>query len=171
MVSAKPIDETARQFDIMCREYSTGIFFYIWKSKVKAARNIVIHRAAELVIEDIKLTIWDPAINECISLLESLQDRSIKLTDVDCYFSKINDLESQLRHFHDGIMRCLGSAKHVKNFKWLRTAVNLIEEYWSLLRLADAADIIMDIKNSLNLSGDFTLILSIAKKVGNVFAL
>ena len=165
MVSAKPIDKTARQFDIMYREYSTDIFFSIWKSKVKAARS---QRAAKLAIEDIKLIMWGPTVDEGRSLLESLQDRSIKLTEVDRYFSEIKDLESQLHRFHGGIMRCLGSTEQVKSFKWLKTAVKLIEEYWSLLRLADAADVIIDIKNSLTLSGDFTLIQSIAEKVMSI---
>ena len=131
----------------------------------KAAVLIASQEEPELTIEDIRTQIWDPTFEECTRLLESLHDRSIQLVDVDRYFSQIKDKETQLHCLHDGITECEGGVRQKEKYEWIVTAVKLMEEYWSLLKLADAARTVMTLKDKLNLSGDFSLIQTIADEV------
>lgn len=165
MRSAFPLDEISWKFDTMFRNYSTELFHIVWKSHMKAASGIAIKTSTTLVIEDIKTKIWDPAFDECKSLLDSVHDRSIKLVDVDRYFRHIDKRDMLLHRLHNGVMECLGVVRHKINLEWIHTAVNLMMEYWSLVNLADAARTLMTLKNKLNLSGDFSLIRTIAEEV------
>lgn len=159
--SAIPLDEIALNFDIMFRKFSTNLVHAIWESHMNAASQI----SKELTIMDIKTKIWEPTFLECLGLLESLHDRSIKLVDVDRHFSKIKEKEKELRCLNDGVLMCLGDAKENQNLDWIHTAVKLMEEYWTLLSLAEAAKILITLKDRLSLSGDFSLIQTIAEEV------
>lgn len=164
--SAIPLDEIAQNFDILFRKVSTNLVHAIWNSHMmKAASYVDSEVSEELNIMDIKTKIWEPTFEECLSLLDSLYDRSIKLVDVDRHFSKIKDIEKELRSLHDGVMQCSGNEKQRENLDWILTAVKLMEEYWSLLKLADAAKTVIALKDRLSLSGDFSLIQTIAEQV------
>ncbi len=166
LYSALPLDEIAQKFDIMSRECANDLFSSSWKTHMKkAASSVTGQKAQELVIEDIKTKIWDPTFAECNALLNSLHDRSIKLADIDSYFSLIEDNnEMQLHRLHNGIMKCMGVTQK-PNLQWIQTTVKLMEEYWSLVKLADAAKMVMTLKYKLGLSGDFNLIQTIAEEV------
>ena len=158
--SAFPIDDTAYKFDIMFREFSTDIFHTIWKIHMRKAGS----GAQELSIIHIKTKIWDPTFNECHRLLESLYNRSIKFTDVDKYFLQVKEKEMQLHRLHSGVMVCLGKQEQKSAQNWIPITIKLMEEYWSLKKLAHAARTVMTLKEKLRLSGDFSLIQTIAEK-------
>ena len=167
MKSALSLDEISSKFDTMFRNYSTELFRLIWKSRMDAAHAIASQTSKILVIEDIKTKIWDPTFEECCSLLSSVEDRSIKLIAVDHYFRHLQNREMQLRRLQIGVQECSGieGPKIHSNIEWIDTAVHLMKESWSLLSLCSAAKTIMALKNKLNLSGDFSFVHSIAKKV------
>ena len=163
--SAFPLDEIALKYDTMFRRNSTEIACAIWTHHMN---NLVARpEHAQLTIEDIKTDIWEPTFKECKDLLDSLHDRSIKLVDVDRYFSTVKDrnIHHQLLRLCSGVSECIGSGSHRADSEWIRTSVNLMEEYWSLLNLADAARTVMNLKEKLGLSGDFTPIKTIADEV------
>ena len=160
MRSALPLDEISEKFDVLFRDCSTDLVLKIWKSHMKAAAS-----RTPLVIEDIKTKIWYPTFEECKHLLDSVRDRSIKLTEVDYYFRQFERREMILQRLNNGMRKCLGAAGHSKKLDWIKTAVHFMEEYWSLLNLADAAKTVMSLKSKRKLSGDFILIETIAKKV------
>ena len=166
--SAFPLDEIALKYDIMFRRNSTDIACAIWTFHMdNSAKLIARQEHTQLTIENIKTDIWDPTFEECKALLGSLHDRSIKLDDVDRYFSSVKDrdIHHMLLRFCSGVSECIGSGSHRADSEWIRTSVNLMEEYWSLLKLADAAKTVMTLKEKLGLSGDFTPIKTIADKV------
>lgn len=164
--SGYPLDEITMKVDIMLTKFPTDLFRTIWKFHMKTAIVTANEEERELLIEDIKLRIWEPAFKECMSLLDSLQDQSIKLIDVDHYFWHIKDRELQLRRLYNGVKECIdGGTIPNAELRWLHTAVKLMDEYWSLLNLASAATTLMILKDGLGLSGDFTLIQAIAEKV------
>ena len=158
--SAIPLDEIALNFDTMFRKFSTNLIHAIWEAHMNAASQ----KCKELMIMDIKHKIWEPTFRECLNLLESLHDRSIKLVDVDRHFSKIKEKEKELRCLNDGVTMCCNLKKN-QNLDWIHTAVNLMKEYWTLLSLAEAARILISLKDRLSLSGDFSLIQTIAEEV------
>ena len=161
MLTALPLDEISEQFGILFRAYSTKLVNKIWKSHMRAA----IDAASPLVISDIKIKIWHSTFQECKCLLDSVHDRSIRLADVDRHFKECENREQLLHRLHNDMRKCLGDAGHSKKLDWIKTAVHFMKQYWSLLRLGDAAKTVMFLKTELNLSGDFTLIQSIAEEV------
>ena len=167
MKSALPLDEILFKFDTMSRNYSTELFHAIWKFHMDAAHDTASKTGKKLVIEDIKTKIWDPTFVECSNLLSAIKDRSIKLTVVDHYFRHLKNREMQLHRLQIGVQECSGIERHTahSNIEWIETAVHLMKEYWSLLSLGGAARTIMALKRKLNLSGDFSFVDSIAKKV------
>lgn len=166
MLSALPLDDILQNFDIMFRKYSITLFHVIWKNHMVAASKEAIKGSSPLVIKDIKLRIWDPTFNECVDLLRSLEDRSITLTDVDRHFKQYQEKEMLLRHLHDGVTECLDGLQRPKSVvKWIPTVLHLMNEYWSLVNLADTAKTLMKMKKELALTGDFSLIETIANKV------
>ena len=155
--SAFAIDEIACKFDVLCREFSTDIFLRIWKEKVSTTH--------ELLIKHIKTKIWDPTFDECKWLLESLCNRTIKFADVDKYFLGIEEKERQLYHLHCGVMACMGNDEHEATSSWIPKTMKALEDYWSLRKLTQVARTVMTLKEKLKLSGDFSVIQSIANEV------
>jgi hypothetical protein len=168
LCEAIPLDSISPKFDVLFREFSTTLAHNMWNSHMKAASDVASQEARGLTIMDIKTSIWEPTFKECLTLLDSLHSRSIKLTDVDRHFLNIKEREKEIRCLHDGVTKCLGPQKSM-SLEWIKTAVKLMDEYWSLLNLADAAKILLTLKDSLSLSGDFSLIQAIADEVSECF--
>lgn len=147
----------------MFREYSTELVQEMWMSTSADAS----HACKNLVIEDIKTKIWDPTFEKCKHLLESVHDRSIKLVDVDLYFQHFEDRELFLQRLQKGVIKCSEGSVQMKDMGWIRTAVDLMKEYWSLKGLVGAAENVLTLKNKLNLSGDFSLMETIVEEVYN----
>ena len=62
--------------------------------------------------EDIKPKMWDPAFRNCQSLLQELQDCSMKLAHTDGCFKRYKcNLEVQLMKLFAGVNACLGNEK------------------------------------------------------------
>lgn len=159
--SAFPLDDIREQFNIMFSIYSTTLFQDIWEKHMKNAKR---SERTELTLEDIKTVIWQPAIRECIRLLNSLEDRSIKLVDVDHFFKSLKDRKRQLQRLSLGVSKC-SSGKMTKEFDWINDAIRHMEDYWSLLDLSQAASIVIKLKMKLDLSGDFRAIEILANEV------
>ena len=159
--AASPILETARKFDIMQRKHSTDLFNSVWKNHLFSIRN------SYLVIEDITSKIWEPTFSKCNDLLNSVCDKSIKLTDVDLYMKPLDENKAmQLKRLHSGLSECVEDSKIVKSSpELIDEAVHLMEEYLSLKDLAQAAKTVIKLKEILTLCGDFTLIEKLATKV------
>jgi hypothetical protein len=166
MRSAFPLDEILNKFHALFKDHSTEIVNAVWKSHMKKAISEALETSKRLVIADIKTKIWDPTFEESKRLWESLQNRSIKLREIDCFFKDVQNREMVLRRLHCGIKKCLGDNRQQED--WITEAVRLMKEYWSLVSLSDAAKTVMILKEKLKLSGDFHLIQTIAEKVCGV---
>ncbi len=159
--TALPLDNIIVNFDNIINAQS-GLFQDIWGKHMKnsAKKN----ERGKLTIEDIKVAIWDPTFMECVSLLNSLCDRSILLVDVDSYFKSIKqDMKWELRRLNAGICKC--DSSQTSSNTWIDDIVQLINEYWSLLTLSKAASVVITLKNKLCLTGDFKAIETLADQV------
>lgn len=142
------------------------LFLEIWeKHKKKAATAVQRKERSKLVIEDIKTVLWIPTFEECVYLLKSLHDRSILLEDIDKYFESIKqEMNWHLKKLNTGIRQC-GNTQTPESGQWIDKAVEHINEYWSLLTLSKAAEIVIELKNKLGLTGDFKAIERLAYQV------
>ena len=138
------------------------LFEKIWVDNMKRAQR---KPESELTIASIKSDIWDPSFQRCIALLDSLRDRSIKLSEVDQYFREVKDRERQISALCSGVEMCKDGRVFGDGHQWISTAVDLMDRYWSICELAKAAEIVLELKEKLKLSGDFSLIEGIASQV------
>ena len=123
----------------------------------------------ELSIQDIVTKIWEPAFQECCRILESLRGRTMKLCEVDNRFKCYDDpgkIKSHLENLYKGVELCLGHNQHSTSSPgWIRSAVESMQQYWTLSRYAKAAKTILELKERLELTGDFSIMETIATQV------
>lgn len=154
--SASPLEAIKIKFDIMFQQYPTEIFGLIWDAHMRKALK------SEISIEGIKTQIWNPVFDECMTLLDSIHQKTIELNQVDHYFKALKDKkkrEKELTQLHFGITQCTsGSKTKYHHVPWVSEAVNLMETYWSLRSLVEAAKVVITLKDEFNLTGDFKLI-------------
>lgn len=161
--SAFPLDHIRRDFDVLFRENCTSVFCTIWDNCMQTAV-----KRMELTIDNIKTDIWLPTFKKCEDLLISIHDKSIKLTEMERYFDKLDDkeIESELTNLCNGVLKCVGNQHFYEtDHKWISDSVNLMNQYWSLLSLVGAAGKVISLKEKLRLTGDFGLVETIASKV------
>ncbi len=159
---ALPLEDIPTKFDVMFSKYQNKLFEKIWNDHMKKARR---KSESELTIASIKTDIWDPSFHRCRTLLDSLRDRSIKLSEVDQYFREVKDREHQISALCSGVEMCNDGRVTGDCRQWISTAVDMMDQYWSVCQQAKAAKIVMDLKEKLKLSGDFSLIEGIASQV------
>ncbi len=159
---ALPLEDIPMKFDVMFSKYQSKLFEKIWDDHLKKARK---KSESELTIASIKTDIWDPSFHRCRTLLDSLQDKSIKLSEVDQYFKEVKDRERQISALYSGVEMCINWRVIGDGRQWISIAIHLMDRYWSICELAKAAEVVMDLKEKLKLCGNFSLIEGIASQV------
>ena len=162
--TAAPLDPIMTSYDFMARHHPNDIFHRIWSAvSLKAAKE-----NPNLTINDIVTKIWNPAFQECCRVLDSLHDHSMKLKEVNDRFHHYDDgnvIVVHLEKLYKGVELCCNRAPHAKRPVWIDSAVDRMQQYWTLSRYADAAQTVLQLKENLGLTGDFSLMETIAKKV------
>lgn len=146
---------------MIARRYQNNIFAKIWKDTLKKASMSV----PQLTIQHIVTKIWEPTIAACVELLDSLNDHSIKLSDVDTYFKMSGEIQEEIHKLYNGVQFCFDKPANISYPHWILTAVHLMQQYWALQKTASAASIVLQLREKLNLTGDFNLIGILANKV------
>lgn len=165
-LTAGPLDPIKVKYDFMVRHYQNDFFHRIWEhTAIRAAR----FSTAGLTIPDIVTKIWDPAFEECCQLLDSLCNCSITLQEVDERFLRFNNntstIKLHLERLHKGVEVCHNRQPPPRCPPWIDSAVERMQQYWTLSRYAKAAQTVLKLRDELNLTGDFALMKTIAKKV------
>ena len=155
---AHPLHAILTPFEVLFKTRRSDIFLKIWRSKLKEAE-----RAKEtLTFDDVVAKIWNPVFEECCKLLDGIQSRSIKLKEVDKYFRDIEHITDHLKNLYYAIEDCRNQNP---DCSWISAAVSHIEQYWSLCKQAKAAKVVLELKQRLDLTGDFEVIEAVADKV------
>ena len=120
-----------------------------------------------LSISDLVNEIWNPVFQECCTLVDSIEQKCIKLKDIDKYFYGLSeqDCYKELKNLFCALEKIHNRNPSPEKCKWIRRAVTHIEQYRSLCQLAEAANIILELKEKLNLSGNFGAIEVVSNKV------
>ena len=149
--SAGSLSDFVDRFYIMKHEHTSDLFNAEWTAAMTAAiRNST---NASLSLEDIRSKVWDPTFCNCQSLLQELQDCSMKLSHIDGHFRQHKeDLEKQLRELLAGVNACL---EETKNDDWITGVVCRIQNWW-YYHEAVSTVAVLNLKRALNLQGDFT---------------
>ena len=164
-VSALPLNEIAFKFDIMVSSESV-LFQVIWKKQMEtASSSFEQDMEVKLTVQVIKTALWEEAFKECSKLLDSLNDRSIQLSEVEKYMRPIKEnITSELEKLSTSVHECNSK---VNKFN-LRDVVQHINDFWSLLNLSEEARAVMELKKKLLLDDNFDSVMTLTNQVTTI---
>ena len=159
--SAGFLSAFADKFCLMSQKYPSNLFTVEWREAMNAA--VKNSTNTPLTLADICSEVWDPAFCNCQSLLDKLYDRSMKLSCIDVHFRQHErDLEMQLMNLFAGVNACLGEKR---SGAWIKGIVRCIHDYWHLCNYKKTASTFLELKEVLNLQGNFRNVEKLATKV------
>lgn len=159
---AKPLLCILPNFILLTKTHSSNTFQTFWNEKVTELNQ------KQLKIDDVVELIWRPVFEKSCRYLESLKDRSVKLVTVDKLLDQYpeeNNLELEIKVLEKGVSECLNQRS---DHTWVMPRVKRMQEYRSLREHANAAKAFLNLKSTLNLTGDFIAVEELAAKVGNI---
>ena len=147
--AARPLDDFAPHFSIMMTTKRSNLFIRLLERRLRQ----VINSSTDLTIASISTLVWKPTFEHCQVLIDSLINLTIKLADVDKHFGDFKgQIETQVANLASGMWECLQSAP---NQGKLQYALDRVRKYWKLCEYRDGADVFLELKEVLNLHGDF----------------
>lgn len=155
---ADPLRSILNYHYILSIKHHSDLFQQIWKVKLSEVK-------ISLTFEDIVTEVWNPVFSECCQLVDSIRKKSIKLKNVDFYFRdlKVGSVPDHLRSLYVAVEACRN--KVASEFDWIQVSADLMEQYWALSKQVEAANIVLDLKKKLKLTGNFEIIEEVASRV------
>ena len=163
-LSAASLLKFANQFHIIGGELKgSEIFLGFWRRTL----NQAITDNPQLSLIDIYASVWQPSLGLCRKLLESLEDQSMKLSDVDADLQPYhNRLDTQLELLHK---RMADITHKSGNLSLIKQAARRVREYWNLCQYQKGANTFLELKKTLGLTtGDFQLVEKLSQQVYNI---
>ena len=149
---------------IVGKKYPNDIFEICWRQQRMSCANL--H-----TFQEVYDMVCIPVLTQCKEILVNLQQGAMTLEDVEMYFWKFeaNELKNNLQHLCQGIRECFPSNKQLLAPRnWVSTVVTNIQEYKKIKNYVAAAKIVLLLKDSMKLTGDFTAVNTIVQQVGSV---
>jgi hypothetical protein len=159
--SAASLLKFANEFQVIGGEaHCSEIFLEFWRKAMDEA----ITENPQLSLSDIYASVWQPSLGRCKKLLESLENQSIKLSDVDTDLQPYsNRLVTQLELLHK---RMAEITRKSGNLSKIKQAARRVREYWNLCRYQRGANTFLELKKTLGLTtGDFQLVEKLSQQV------
>ena len=142
---------------VMGNKCCNDLFDSCWRERCKQCNHI-------FSFKEVHEQVCKHVLNECKNILLTLEQKTMTLESVDKYFQQL-DLENNLKKLCRGIQQCLPDAKVLPAKQWVHGVVVLIQEYKKIKSYVNAATIVLELKRSMNLTGDFTVIDTLAQLV------
>ena len=163
-----PLESMLNGYICLADIYTSDIFDRVWDDQIKD-----LPAGGTLSVADIRTKLWDPVITKCTELLTTLQQCTITLSVVDEYFYQHRYRKEEamisIVNLCNGLSRyqtsCEGKEEEIQK---IRRGVDLMQQYWSLCDYANAAKICLELKEKLELTGDFQMVEILAKQVMSV---
>ena len=146
---------------IMGNRYHNDLFESCWRKQCRSYNNLSTFKE---VYENVCL----PVLDECKDVLLSLELKTMTLENVDKYFRKFRqetDLESNLNKLCQGIQQCFPNTEILPARDWVHGIVVCIQDYKKINSYMNVATVILNLKESMKLIGDFTVIDTLAQQV------
>ena len=156
--SAAPLFTILDKFTILSLNHRSNTFQKFWNEQIEQCHG------NELQIGDVVQCIWKPVFKRCCEHLESLKDRSIKLSIVDELLDQYSEenLQAEVNTLHRGICECNRSTS---DSSWITYCVQTMQQYRLLCQHASTAKAFLSLKDALTLTGDFRIITQLAAQV------
>ena len=146
---------------VMGKKYHNDLFESCWRKQCKSHNNLS-------TFTELHEMVCLPVLDECKEILSSLELKTMTLENVDKYFQKFQqgtDLESNLNKLCQGIQQCFPDEKCLPAKQWVPRVVLHIQEYKKINSYMNVAKIVLELKESMKLTGDFTVINTLAQQV------
>ena len=144
------------------RKHQSDIFRMLWKSQIESSWTLT-----PMTLVEVINVIWYPVLKLCTEIVQELFSWAIKLDQVDRIFKRYsvdeNILACEIRSLYRAVQECHGES--ATDLKWIETRITKMQQYWELCSYQDAVVAFCKIKDSLKLTGDFTLVETVAAKV------
>ena len=159
-------NELLKYLYVMGNKYRNDLFDSCWRERSKQFSNLSTFTE---VHEEVCIHVLD----ECKEILLSLEQKTMTLEYVDKYFRKFQetDLENNLNKLCQGIQQCFPDTEVLPAKQWVHGVVVHIQEYKKINGYMNVATIVLELKESMNLTGDFTVIDTLAQQVSDYILL
>ena len=161
--TAKDIpNELLKYLYVMGNKYHNDLFDSFWRERCNECD--VLHIST---FNEVHETVCKHVLDKCEEILLSLEQKTMTLEYVDKYFRKFQetDLESNLLKLCQGIQQCYPDTELKPARHWVHSVVVDIQEYKKIDSYMNVAKIVLKLKKSMNLTGDFTVIDTLAQQV------
>ena len=161
--SAKPLEPYLEQFIKFSLTYQSDLFNKFWQEKLSEIGQ----EGGCLTFQQVIDFVWTPVFGTCERLLVDLQSWKIKLLEVDMLFQnryrEQKLLSRDLKNLYSAVSEC--QEKKENDSGWIKSVIDRIWQYWELCNYHEAAQAFINIKDTLGLTGDFSLVEKVAKQV------
>jgi hypothetical protein len=155
--AAQPLQEMLPAYYRFANHYPSELFQQIWESRLKTVAS----KKQVLTFADVVTKIWKPVFNECCQLIDGVKGLTITLADVNRHFHPLRgDGQAHLELLFKATEACHKS--EVGSTTWIRGALDRMQHYWSVCEQAEVARTVLQLKESLQLQGNFEAIERIA---------
>ena len=154
------------KFDVLFRRYPNKFVLNFLKSAIQNSTSPSLEKFVPMI--------WDPVYIKCCELRDGIKEKSIKLKEVHNIYSEymgnkgeINkgEVKEQLHLLQSALEVCQDQTPSSLPPPWIEDAVNHMENYLSLCTQASAANLILELRDKLELSGNFNLVENVAQKI------
>ena len=162
-----PLELIMEQFWIMTHKCESMIFIQFWNENF----TTITSKSSDLVLSDAVKEVWSIVFSQCEDLLNRLNAYSLSLMIVDKLFKGKTKpvITNNIIQLCRGVELCRKKSETV-DFKWIDGVVERMERFWQLCKLADAARVLLDMRDALDLTGDFQLVENVASQVRHNYA-
>lgn len=153
--------EIRKMAEVLCTFQDSCLFNACWEKEAKLVSEEISEYTTIATPEMIHEDIFRPAYEKYENIYTSLKDGHIKLAQIDELFGNYRDKYDELTQQLD--MMCQVEKGSDKN--WIHQRVQQIEQYHELHLAAASAKIIMMVKETLGLQGDFKALETLMEAV------
>ena len=153
--------ELTRCLCVVGRKHQNDLFDTYWRQQCDSCGQLASFTA-------VQKEVCEPVVKECVQLLQSLEERCITLEEVERCFWKfeIPELSQNLLKLCEGIRECFPTNTTISLGKsWIPSVIKDIQVYKRISTFINTANVILKLKISMNLTGDFVAVDTLAKQV------
>ena len=165
--AAGPLNNIAQMFHIMTSKYPCSTFDEFWKSHLNNA--IGKYMSACLSFNHVCDNVWKPSLSLCSKHVASCWDQTIQLETIDILFKSVQCqgvLENELFNLSQGVSLCERDCEY--GGEWVQSTCTLIRNYWELCTCKEAAAVVIQLKDKIQLKGDFKNVEMLQKGVSTI---
>ena len=161
-------NEMIKNFSICgtCNGDFNKVFEYCWnQQKELSART----KDKDVSYDSVFEKVWKPTIERCQALLSKLKDKTVTLQEVEILY-QMDNLSLHLSVLCKAMQQCYPNLSEPLSLpdKWVPQTIAHIALYHNIAnnpKCAEAANVILKVKTSLKLKGDFKMIEDLAVHV------